>query len=404
MKFLLAAVMLCLLAAGSARAESPADHYLAAGKVDEGLKVLAARLAENPKDQELRYNLGVLRFVHAVERLGRSLYRFGLRSDHAMGIPFLRLPLPRNPHPDEIDYSTSRRILQDLIEDLRAADRTLEGVGDSAVRLPIRLGLIRLDLDGTGKASVPLRQLLARYLGGTSSLPSDSEMRVVFDRADVAWFRGYTHLLAAQAETVMAYGGQELFDCTAQLFFSRPRTPYPFLTRTTGKDFYHLGDGVDVVDVVALVHLIRLPLKDVRRLRTALADLEQTIRLSRESWRCAMAETDDDHEWLPNPRQKGMLGVRVTPEMISGWLSFLDELDALLAGRRLIPFWRSGETRGVNLRRVFTEPRPFDLVLWFQGTAAAPYLESGIMTRKDVWDNLWRVFQGQFMGFAIWFN
>jgi len=35
---------------------------------------------------------------------------------------------------------------------------------------------------------------------------------------------------------------------------------------------------------------------------------------------------------------------------------------------------------GVNLRRVFTEPREFDLVLWVQGTAAVPYLEAGEVT------------------------
>jgi hypothetical protein len=40
-----------------------------------------------------------------------------------------------------------------------------------------------------------------------------------------------------------------------------------------------------------------------------------------------------------------------------GWLEFLDEAKALLKGEKLIPFWRKGEERGINLRRVFTEPR-----------------------------------------------
>src|SRR5947208_7893227 len=33
--------------------------------------------------------------------------------------------------------------------------------------------------------------------------------------------------------------------------------------------------------------------------------------------------------------------------------------------------------RGSNVRRVFIEPRTFDLVLWVQGSAAAPNLEAG---------------------------
>ena len=116
------------------------------------------------------------------------------------------------------------------------------------------------------------------------------------------------------------------------------------------------------------------------------------------------AETDDDHEWIPNPRQKGVLGVPVRQEMIDGWMRFLDESEDLLAGKKLVPFWRGAETRGVNLRKVFTDPRPFDSVLWIQGIGATPYLEDGPMTNPEVWGRLQRVFGGEFFGFAIWFN
>ena len=74
------------------------------------------------------------------------------------------------------------------------------------------------------------------------------------------------------------------------------------------------------------------------------------------------------------------------------------------AGEKLIPFWRSGDDRGVNLRRVFTEPRMFDLVLWVQGTAAAPYLEKGPKTQPDTWRRFQNIFRGEFIGFALWFN
>jgi hypothetical protein len=42
--------------------------------------------------------------------------------------------------------------------------------------------------------------------------------------------------------------------------------------------------------------------------------------------------------------------------------------------------------------------------MWIQGTGAAPYLEEGTLTDKAVWDRLVRVFQGEFIGFAFWFN
>ena len=46
----------------------------------------------------------------------------------------------------------------------------------------------------------------------------------------------------------------------------------------------------------------------------------------------------------------------------------------------------------------------FDLVLWVQGTAAAPYLEKGPKTKPETWRRLQTIFQGQFIGFAFWFN
>ncbi len=90
--------------------------------------------------------------------------------------------------------------------------------------------------------------------------------------------------------------------------------------------------------------------------------------------------------------------------MVSSWLEFVEESEALLAGKRLIPFWRGKEERGLNLRRVFIEPRAFDLVLWVQGTAATPYLEKGPLTRAEVWTRLQQVFGGDLFGFAVWFN
>ncbi len=92
-------------------------------------------------------------------------------------------------------------------------------------------------------------------------------------------------------------------------------------------------------------------------------------------------------------------------------------MEDLLEGRKLIPFWRDYDQtlfgtrgdvpatgRGVNMKRFFEEPTRFDLVLLVQGTAALPYLEQGDLSRPETWNNLTRVFQGQFFGFAIWFN
>ena len=138
---------------------------------------------------------------------------------------------------------------------------------------------------------------------------------------------------------------------------------------------------------------------------SALKHLEAMVALSRESWKSYLAETDDDHEWIPNPKQNTVMpGGKVADEMVKGWLDFLDEAEAILNGKKLVPFWRGSEKKGVNLQKIFTEPRELDAILWLQGTAAVPYLEDGPITQPEVWTRLSRVFRGEFVGLALWFN
>ena len=271
--------------------------------------------------------------------------------------------------------------------------------------MPLRVGLIRLDLAGDGKASDRFSTILSRYLGGKEGAAKDAEWLIAFDRGDVAGLRGYCHLLMALSEIALAHDGQELFDSTAHVFFAKVQTPHTFLATLPDDEGGALDiGGFNIADLIAFVHLLRMPVKEPDRMKAALGHLERMLALSKESWKYILAERDDDHEWLPNPNQKGVLGIPIRREMIDSWLEAVDESEALLSGKRLVPFWRGTEKRGVNLRRVFTEPRALDLVLWVQGTAATPYLEEGTLTKPEVWERLLRVFGGEFIGFALWFN
>jgi hypothetical protein len=103
-------------------------------------------------------------------------------------------------------------------------------------------------------------------------------------------------------------------------------------------------------------------------MRAAREHFQRMTALSRESWQLIMAETDDNQEWIPNPRQQSVIpGARVTEPMVAAWQRMLDELDAILEGRKLAPFWRGTARRGINVARFFEEPRTFDLVLLIQG-------------------------------------
>ncbi len=383
----------------SAAVEPRPEKYLVNGRLVDAEKELSGRLAKTPKDDTVRFALGAARFLRGLERLGQNLYRYGLRDQAFLGqfVPIVRLPFSGNPHPETLSYEKSRTIVQAWIADFEKAETTLAPIADPAVALPVELNLVRLDVAGDGTKMMSVVEIVTRLM---NRQPGRHAMLVRFDRADVAWLRGYCHLLEALGEILLAHDGRELFEHTGQVFFTRVETPYKFLlAKPNGENEF----WASLPDMIAVIHLLRLPVIEPARMQAALGHLQQMLAMSREMWKFALAETDDDHEWIPNPKQKSVVGIAVSQQMVDGWLGFLDEADALLAGKRLIPFWRNSE-KGVNLRRVFTQPRTFDAVLWFQGTAAVPYLEEGHKTRPDVWERLWRAFEGDLFLFAAWFN
>src|SRR5262245_6072871 len=142
-------------------------------------------------------------------------------------------------------------------------------------------------------------------------------------------------------------------------------------------------------------------------LKTSLSHFEQSVACTKEAFRRFQAETDDDHEWIPNPRQKSTTVSPITKEQFAAWERVLGECELVLAGKKLVPHWRVNDGRAINFRRVFTEPdATFDPVLWFQGSAALPYLERGPMTDPKFWETTSKTFGGGFemLGYAAWFN
>ena len=413
---LLAGVLAICWSPRPALADDPprVERYLIDGRLADGQRELAAHLKDHPADDQARFGLGTLQFVRAVEHLAQSLYQFGAvgpKSRLTQQVPFLRIAVPENPQPDKVRYADVRRMLQNLLDDLTAAEKTLADIKDERVKLPLHFGLIRLDVNGDGKSAdgEVLWKIYANLNRGIrlgdQFAPEHAEAFVIaFDYGDVHWLRGYCHLLSSMCETILAYDQQDLFNAVAHQLFDNPDVP------TLPKNVIIRQDPNnpwmdDIADAIAAIHLSRFPLKEPERMKSALAHLEQVIALSRDSWKSIQAETDDDREWIPNSKQTGVIpGVRVTEEMIGGWHGFLDEAEKMLSGKKLIPHWRFNAEHGINLRRVFLEPREFDVVLWAHGSAAVPYAEKGIVVRGETWNRLESIFGGQFIGFAFWFN
>lgn len=385
------------------------EKFLFEGKLADGETAITAELKRRPKDDQLRFGLAVTQFVHALERMTQSFYRYGMRDNVAngMNIPFLRLPVGGNPNPETFSYEKARGIFEVFYDNLTEVESTLAGITSDKVKLPLHFGLIRFDVNGNGKCEQDevLWKLFADLTRNHEMQVEKAEQfSITFDRGDVCWLQGYCHLLMSLAQIYLAYDTKEFFECTAHMFFQKVESPYTFLN--SEKRVHALrGSEIDVVDLIALIHLIRWDVAEPARMESALHHLEGMVGKSKEMWKSVMTETDDDHEWIPNPNQTGVIpNVRVTDKMVSAWLDLMDKSESVLSGKLLIAFWRGTDGRGVNLRRVFLEPTKLDLVLWVQGPAAAPYLEKGETTKIETWRNLQSAFGREFPGFALWFN
>ena len=391
-------------------AESPgieaAKADLAAGRLADAAASLEGHLRDAPADDTGRFMLGAVQFMQAAERLGQSLYRHGLNpAPEVFSVPFFRLPVPYNANPEPLTYDQARAMIRQFTDDLAVAEATLAQVDDPAVQLPLAIGQIRLDLNGDGTATdqESLWQLY-RQINQAPDLPPEQVAQFVidFDGSDAPWLRGYSHLLMALGDALLAHDWHEAFDHSFHALFPRANLPFQALTdKSTRSDYAQ--DVDEIADFIAFIHLIHWPVPEPDRMASALGHLESVVDLSHENWRRILAETDNGREWLPNPRQTGAIpGLAVTQPRIDAWMLFLDEFGAMLKGEKLMPHWRLAQ--GVNLRRVFLEPRPFDLVLWIQGSAALPYAEPGPISRAETWENILMLMEGDFFTYAAWFN
>jgi hypothetical protein len=406
---------IAVAAARTSAADPPlVEKFLVAGKLSDGETALIARLKEAPQDDQARAGLGVLQFLQTFEHLGANLYQYGLRVESAVcPLPKpLKEVFPNNPKPKTLTYKAAREILQGLVDDLAKVEATLAAVKDSEVKLPLHVGLVKIDPFGQG---TPISA--AFLFGRVPALDEDQrgtaeKLIVGFDRGDLSWLRGYCHLLSAMAELLLAVDSKDAFDCSAHLFFENVDTPHTFLLEDRAPlTSVPLASLPLLSDLASFLHhMSRLPIAEPKRTKAALEHLEAAIIQAKEMWHFILAETDDDNEWIPNPKQTGVLGVKVTQEMIDVWLETLDEAALILKGKKLIPLWRGkNPERGVNLRRIFTEPRTFDAFDWLQGTAATPYLEKGPFTKlvePGMVDRLNKAFGGPpgIIGFGFWFN
>lgn len=386
-------------------------------------------------DDRRRFALGIAQTLRAVERLQGNCYALGIRDD-GLGqyMPFTRIATPRKtpqnrqqiPEPkllDPIDDAVNQAggglqemlavpVSADLIDkgltvfrdDLAVAIQTLDGVNDSNVALTLPVLQLRLDTNGFvpgGEAT--LGGILERLGVTAQSALADNKSVVRLDYGDVCWLRGYLHLVSAMTELTLAYDKAELIDVCGEAVFHRVAHSPNYPAGMT--PLFEVMPGTDVVDVIAFVHKMKLPVKDAKHMAAARGHLKAMIAESRKSWDSILKETDNEDEWIPGPSQQSVLrGRRITQEQIDGWLAFLDDGDAILDGTKLIPFWRAKDGRGVDVNMLMDKPPAFDPIMWVHGAPLGPYLRKGPLANGDTYRRLERLLGGDFFTFAAWVN
>jgi hypothetical protein len=390
----LAVLGLCIVSSGYA-VDQRLDGYLRAGEIDKGLVAFA-----KPADDAGRFSLGMLQLLQGLQAFSADAAKLGVKQSQATrSLPFFRI-LPRSTEGDAEVQATPekvRALFKNFREAIRRANATLASVGADEFKVQVNLSQIRL----TNIAGVPGDPLI-NTLGAILPLRSQTgeELVVNFDSADAVWLKGYTHFIGGSLDVFLAYDWQPVWDQCAHLLFHSPN-PLPPISQYAKGERRDFGEWADLI---AALHEMRLNAIEPTGIRGALAEFRAGVLCSRLCWERVLAEEDDDHEWLPSPRQTGPAGSKITQAEIDGWRVILDEVDGILAGKKLLPHWRLKPGSGINLARLAAQPPKFDLVLIVQGAAILPYVETGDVSDQARWRTLTSAFGSGFLRFALWSN
>jgi hypothetical protein len=367
-----------------------------------GLSATEARLSalSSPSNEEL-FALAGLRFLGGVEAALQLRWQTGVRADWSE-LPILRLPIPENPGARPFEARDFTALLTGLDTAMTESRAALDQLGDKPFALEIRLADLWFDinLNDTRDEGEDLAAVAGLTLGGGRIMAVQVEDPVIrFDTADAAWLSAYTHFLSGFTSTALAYDPepaiQRVIDSSAAIYALWGDTPPP--------NAMDMMFGRQVDRLAMVLHALSSP-PDKALASDAHAHFLAMIRENRRFWAAVALEQDNDREWVPNDRQVSGLGILTPPELGARWQAVLADAEKLLTGEVLIPHWRFGAEAGINLKKLFENPPPIDLVTFIQGEGLLPYAEKGPRMTMDAWRDFERLVSGDALLFAVFLN
>jgi hypothetical protein len=230
------------------------------------------------------------------------------------------------------DHEQGRAAWRTFLTELDAVDRELAIVAaDPGFALELCLACIEYDWNRNGTIDDRDRKMLELELDGSGGELPDGDPRrrptYRFDRGDALWARAMIAFQRAAVELVLAYRWSEL----DKLFLSR------------GDDFARMT--IALIDRGRVTHARELVL-------AGLGYADQT----REAY---LAETDDDREWVPNPRQKSYaMPLAVDPALYATWAAVTSDVRRMLESKEGISI-REAATVIIGARDAAELPNAF---------------------------------------------
>ena len=372
-----------------------------------GLAATETRLAALPAPTDAdRFALGGVRFLRAVEGALQLRWQTGLSAQMTM-LPFLRLPIPENPSPVAFNPAAIATLFKNVstgMDSARAPLADISPTADFGVEIAFKDIWFDINSNSTRDQGEDLLTALGPMIMGwqwDGRDPTTPAPVIRFDAADAAWLSAYTHLLGGLSDVILAY------DPTAPITrVTDARNAMSKLGMLAPDPIFGMGGGgsLDAVDYISIFLATLNQTPDKARMLSAQTHLLAMVTDNRRFWADVALETDNDKEWIPKDDQKSAMGIELPPGTGPMWLGVLSDFEALLKGDKLIPFWRIDGPAGVNIARMFTDPRAIDVAAWIQGEAAVPYLETGDLISPQNLAQFDAMMSGETMLFTLYLN
>ena len=303
--------------------DAPALDALRAANFDEAVRLSTQQLAIEPRDAEAAAIRAIANYVKASSTMfvamdaGHSWFWF-----------------------DKAFEPNAPPMINLFVDQLGVIDRDLAVAGaDPRFSLELCLACWSFDWNHDGKIDQRDTQLFELDEDTKGKIPEGDPRRhptFRFDVGDVSWARAMVSFQRAVGELLLAYRWSDA---------------------TKHKD--ENGESPDPL----VIHLIAPErVKHARELVLAGLELSDQSRLQ------YLAETDDDREWVPNPKQKSYaMPLPVDVKLYATWAGVVGDVRGLVAGRTGVSMRELAMLEGhklsaitpdayVDLGRMLTEP------------------------------------------------